>query len=173
MALLCSGSACPWPERAGPCLRPPRSGDSSGLGMEAAGKFSGTRLRQEPALATITAAVPSLSPGPGCHAAGVGWAVPGAAGPREAAPGPLLFVEEKQTRWRWPSPSALRWCEGAASGCEIPATFHGHPRSMHNMFRTKDQRGWLNRTKTHRTWTPGSGLVWASMSGKHERGVEP
>lgn len=115
-----------------------------------------------------------LSPGPGCHAAGAGWAVPGAAGPREAAPGPLLFVEEKQTRWRWPSPSALRWCEGAASGCEIPATsFHGHPRSMHNMFRTKDQRGWLNRAKTHRTWTPGSGLVWASMSGKDERGVEP
>lgn len=64
VALLCSGSACPWPERAGACLRPPRSGDSSGLGMEAAGKFSGTRLRQEPALATITAAVPRCPRGP-------------------------------------------------------------------------------------------------------------
>lgn len=50
---------------------------------------------QEPA---CSRSLPSLSPGPGCHAAVAGWAALGAAGPREAALWPLLFTGKKQTQ---------------------------------------------------------------------------
>lgn len=142
MALLCSESACPWSGRAGPCLRPPGSGDRPSLGMEAPGKLSGSCLQHEPAPATITAEVPLLSPGPSCQAAAAGRAVLGAAGPREAARcGHFSSLRKSKPRWRGPSPSTGKQWEGesqAENSQQPPSTVTPHPCTVCSEPRTRE-----------------------------------